>query len=261
MSRAAVWAGHPLVYAHRGGSALAPENTIAAFDSGIALGADGLELDVHLSRDGVAVVHHDATLDRTTDAAGPVGARTAAELERVDAGYRFSRDGTFPFRGQGWGVPRLRDVLDRYRDRRLIIELKQGTSALARAVVDEVRRASALERVCLGSFSLRALRAARSYEPAIVTSAAREEVRWALYGSRVGLWRWRPRYTAFQVPERAGRTTVVSPRFVRASHHHGIVVQVWTVDDASDMRRLLSWGVDAIITDRPDVAVRVVATA
>src|ERR671916_49981 len=77
----------PLVYAHRGGAALRPENTIAAFDHGLALGADGLELDVHLSKDGVVVVHHDASLERTTDARGPLGAYTADELARVDAGY------------------------------------------------------------------------------------------------------------------------------------------------------------------------------
>ena len=77
------------MFAHRGGSALAPENTIAAFDRGLALGADGLELDVHLSRDGVVVVHHDRTLERTTNLAGPVANRTADELARADAGYFF----------------------------------------------------------------------------------------------------------------------------------------------------------------------------
>src|SRR5262245_14242151 len=87
----------PLVFAHRGGSALAPENTMAAFDNGLALGADGLELDVHLSRDGAVVVHHDATLDRTTTLTGAVSARTADELARAD-------------------VPRLGDVLARHRD-------------------------------------------------------------------------------------------------------------------------------------------------
>src|SRR5262249_34827190 len=85
-----------IVYAHRGGSKLRPENTLIAFDHGLALGADGLEFDVHLSRDGVVVVHHDATLDRTTNGSGPLAALTADELGRLDAGYHF--DG---FRGRG----------------------------------------------------------------------------------------------------------------------------------------------------------------
>src|SRR5690349_2097279 len=115
-------ASRPLVFAHRGGSALAPENTIAAFDNGLALGADGLELDVHLSRDAQVVVHHDPTLDRTTPLTGPIAARTADELARA-------------------GVPTLAEVLARYRDTRAIIELKLNRAELAHAVVALVRRA------------------------------------------------------------------------------------------------------------------------
>ena len=113
----------PLVFAHRGGCALGPENTLAAFDLGIAAGADGLELDVHLSADGVLVVHHDDLLDRTTNATGPLAALTAAELARVDAGCRFVGTGDFPFRSQGVSIPTLRDVLRRYPDVRMIIEM------------------------------------------------------------------------------------------------------------------------------------------
>jgi glycerophosphoryl diester phosphodiesterase len=243
----------PLVFAHRGGSALAPENTLAAFDNGLALGVDGLELDVHLSRDGVVVVHHDRRLERTTNLAGPIAERTADELSRADAGYRFRAGERFPFRGCGAGVPTLAQVLARYRDARIIIELKEDDARLARATVDAVRAAGALDRVCLGSFGRRVLRAARAIEPAIATSACREEVRWALYRS----WcRWpvsRVPYTGYQVPESAGMTRVVSQRFVDAAHRAGLGVQVWTVDREDDARRLLDWGVDGLITDRPDI--------
>ncbi len=248
------------VFAHRGGSKLRPENTIVAFDHGLSLGADGLEFDVHLARDGVVVVHHDSTLERTTNAAGPLAARTADELARVDAGCRFTPDGgaTFPFGGQGIGIPTLRDVLRRYRDRWLIIELKDNDAELARRTVDEIRAADAIGRIALGSFGRRALRAARAYEPALLTGAAQEETRLALYLSWIRCRPARRPYDAFQVPEWAGATHVVSPRFVQYAHDAGIAVQVWTVDEESHMRRLLSWGVDGIISDRPDVAVRVV---
>jgi glycerophosphoryl diester phosphodiesterase len=248
------------VYAHRGGAALRPENTLAAFDHGLTLGADGLELDVHLSRDGVVVVHHDALLDRTTDRQGPVAALSAAELAEVDAGYRFApAPGVFPYRGQGWGVPTLRQVLSRYPVA-LIIELKTADAALARAVVDEIRAARLVDRVAIGSFSGRALREVRRYEPRIATGAAREETRWALYRSWV---RWPLRGTAYrelQVPEHSGRTTIVTPRFVAHVHAAGLPVKVWTVDTRGDIDRLLEWGVDAIISDRPDIAVDVVKT-
>jgi glycerophosphoryl diester phosphodiesterase len=233
---------HPLVFAHRGGSALAPENTIAAFDNGLALGADGLELDVHLSRDGHVVVHHDRTLDRTTTLRGPIAERTAEALARVD-------------------VPTLAGVLGRYRDARIIIELKMNRVELAAATIDVVRRADAVERVCLGSFGLRVLRAARALEPRVATSATREEVRWALYRS----WcRWPVRgvaYAGYQIPEVAGDTRIVSPRFVEHAHRAGLAVQVWTVDTEADARRLLGWGVDALITDRPDRLVPLVLSS
>jgi glycerophosphoryl diester phosphodiesterase len=251
-------AGQPLVFAHRGGSALAPENTIAAFDTGLSLGADGLELDVRLSRDGVVVVHHDASLDRTTDVRGDVSAFTAAELSRVDAGFGFTQRGEHPFRGRGIGVPALADVLARYPDVRIVVECKLNAAALAVAVVEVVRRANAVDRVCVGSFDLRVLHAAREIEPALATSAARDEVRWALYRSWCRLLPRRPAYAGFQVPEWSGATRVVSQRFVDAAHRAGLGVHVWTVDTEDTARRLLACGVDGLITDRPDVVVPLV---
>jgi len=290
----------PLVFAHRGGSALAPENTLAAFANGLALGADGIELDVHLARDGAVVVHHDRTLDRTTSLRGDLRDRTADELRRA-------------------GVPALADVLRAHRDARVIVELKVNSSEMAQAVVDVVRRADAVDRVCIGSFGTRVLRAVRTLEPAIATSASREEVRWALYRSWIARWsreagksrwpgrsgapaampsdlstasgstraesrveslessseasaigragggapapvkeRWRAAYAGFQVPEFAGSTRVVSKRFVDYAHGRGLGVQVWTVDREDDARRLLAWGVDGLITDRPDIIIPMV---
>lgn len=245
--------GRPQVFAHRGGAALRPENTIPAFDHGLALGADGLELDVHLSRNGVVVVHHDATLDRTTNGHGPVAGLSAEELGRLDAGYHFTG-----FRGAVGGVPTLREVLRRYPSASVIIELKVNDPALAHKTIDEVRAAGAIGRVALGSFGTHVLRAARAYEPKILTGASREETRLALYRSWI---RWPVRHPpndAFQVPEVSGLTRVVSPRFVRYAHDAGVAVQVWTVNEAADMRRLLDWGVDGLISDRPDTAVEVV---
>jgi glycerophosphoryl diester phosphodiesterase len=137
----------------------------------------------------------------------------------------------------------------------VVVELKVNRAEMARAVVEVVRRADAVDRVCLGSFGWRVLREARRLEAAIATSASREEVRWALYRS----WcRWPPRrvkYSGYQVPEWSGRTRIVSPQFVADSRAAGLGVQVWTVDAEADADRLLGWGVDALITDRPDIIV------
>lgn len=267
-----VQSGRPLVYAHRGGAALRPENTLEAFDHGLSFGADGLELDVHLSKDGVVVVHHDATLERTTSGRGRVADHTAEELARLDAGYWFTAEGAvaassvsarapggFSYRGRDVRIPTLRDLLRRYPDASLLIELKANDPELARRTIDEIRSAGAIERTALGSFYRDVLHAARSYEPRIRTGAAREETRWALYRSWVG-WPFRRRtpYQEFQVPERSGVTTIVTPRFVKHAHRAGLTVKVWTVDDPADMRRLISWGIDALISDRPDLAMDVV---
>jgi glycerophosphoryl diester phosphodiesterase len=247
-------AGRPRVFAHRGGSALAPENTLAAFDCGLALGADGLELDVHLSHDGVVVVHHDPTLDRTTNLTGPIAGRTAAELSRADAGCRFA-GARHVTAGADVGIPSLSAVLARYPDVPMVIDLKVNHEALAQAVLQTLRAADAIDRVCLGAFGLRVLQEARRLEPRVATGAAREEVRWALYRSRS---RWplkRADYAAYQVPEVSGGTRVVTQRFVADAHSAGLGVQVWTVDSEADAGRLLDWGVDALITDRPDIMV------
>ena len=108
-------------------------------------------------------------------------------------------------------------------------------------------------------FRQRVLHAVRELEPRIPTGASQEEVRWALYRSWVHWPLGRPRYRELQVPEQAGSTRVVTPRFVEHAHRAGLLVKVWTVDDPADMRRLLEWGVDALISDRPDLAAAIVA--
>ncbi len=245
----------PIVYAHRGGAALRPENTIAAFDHGMALGADGLEFDVHLSSDGVVVIHHDKTLERTTSGRGELARHTAAELAKLDACCHFADpSGRYPYRDTGFGVPTLREVLHRYPHAELIVELKRSGPRLAHAVVDEIRAARAVDRVAVGSFHSSALRAVRAYEPALRTGAAAIETRWALYRSWVGWPLGRTPYREFQVPTRSGPTPIVTRRFVNHAHRAGVPVKVWTVNTADEIRRLVSYGVDAVITDRPDVA-------
>ncbi|MEO8682734.1 MAG: glycerophosphodiester phosphodiesterase family protein, partial [Vicinamibacterales bacterium] len=208
------------------------------------------------SAEGVAVVIHDTTLDRTTDHRGPVHALTADALARVDAGHRFERDGAYPFRGQGIGIPTLETVLRRYPAARVIIEMKGGEPELAGEVARVVRRVEAVDRICVGSFYQTSIDAFRRESPDLPSSAALPEARWALYRSWLKWPRIGPRpYVAFLVPERAGRMRVVSRNFIRQVHQEGQVLQVWVVDTAADARRLLDWGVDGLITDRPDVTV------
>jgi glycerophosphoryl diester phosphodiesterase len=250
--------GHVSVIAHRGGSKLRPENTLAAFDHAVSLGVDALECDVHLSRDGEAVVIHDATLDRTTDARGPVGGLTAEELARLDAGFHFRPTDGHPCRGQGHGVPRLRDLLARHPATPVVVEIKGDAPEAVRPVLSVLDDTAAASRVILGSFSQPVLDEVRRLAPDLVTSASRREARQALTRSHFGL---RPRPTAmrlFQMPFRLRGRQRFGRTFVRAARRANLPVQAWVVDDADDMRLLVGWGVTGLISDRPDVAVKTV---
>jgi glycerophosphoryl diester phosphodiesterase len=229
--------------AHRGGSKLRPENTMAAFDHAVELGVDAIELDVHLSRDGHAVVIHDPTLQRTTEGAGAVADFTAEELARFN-------------------VPTLKSVLERHREMPFMIELKQESPEMVRATAKAVDESHAGERVSFGSFSQTALTLLRA-TGWVMTSASVPEVTSALIRSKCFLRPARNRaYQLFQIPEvtKAG-TRVVSPRFVKLARAAGLPVQVWVVDEGEDVRRLLSWGVTGFISDRPDVVKATLAAA
>jgi glycerophosphoryl diester phosphodiesterase len=247
----------PLIFAHRGGAKIGPENTMEAFARGLAAGADGFECDVRLSADGVPVVVHDATLDRTTDRTGPVAVLTAAELAGVDATCRFVPAAGWPA-PRRMGISTLADVLAAFPTARFIVEIKDTSpaDAVAEAVAAVVRSAGAVDRVCLGSFDDQMLRRVRAHAPEITTSASQAEARRTLMRSWI---RWpipaAPSYRGFQVPVSAGRVPVVTPAFVRRAHRERAVVQVWTVDAPDEVRRLFDMGVDGIITDRPDLTV------
>jgi glycerophosphoryl diester phosphodiesterase len=255
--RHAALGGAPLLIAHRGGSALAPENTVAAFRNGIETwGADMVELDVHASADGHCIVIHDPTVDRTTDGVGPVSGMTLAELKRLDAGYRFTADGgaTYPFRGRGVQISTFDEVLAEFPRMRFTVEVKTG--AAQAPLFAAIRRLDARDRVIAAGMYERDRTLFTDYRGAI--SASGEELRRYYVRHRLGVGRlFPPRADVVQVPEEWDGRRVVTPRLVRDLAARGIPVHVWTVDDPDDMRRLLRWGVEGIISDRPDVLGRV----
>lgn len=248
-------ATRPQIFGHRGAAGLAPENTMAAFAAGLAAAADGVECDVRLAADGVPVVIHDATLDRTTDAAGPVLSRSSRELAGVDATCRFVAPPGVA-RPAPEGVPLLADVLDAFPGLPVIVELKDEAPALADAVVAAVRRTGAAARVCAGSFHHQVLARVRQLAPELATGASLPEARGVLMRAQI---RWpfagAAAFHALQVPPVRGWMRVVTPRFVRQAHQERALVQVWTVNTAGEVTRLLAMGVDGIISDRPDIAV------
>lgn len=245
----------PVNLAHRGDSAQAPENTIEAFRLAVEAGAGGLELDVHMTSDGHIVVIHDATVDRTTSGTGAISELTIDELRGLDAGHNFSTDGgrTRPYRGRGVRVQTLGEVLREFPGVAVNIDIKASSPGIEEAVFGVLREANALGRALVVSTPHAIVKRFRKVSGGhIPTGASKWEIGVFYLLSRLHLERLvRPAYDALQVPLWHRGIPVVTPRFVRAAHARGVRVDVWTINQAGEMRRLLDLGADVIMTDRP----------
>ena len=248
--------GAPHLIAHRGGAALAPENTLAALEQAAARWrADMIEIDVHGSADGHAVVIHDATVDRTTNGSGEVAAMTLAELKALDAGYRFvSKDGEHSFRGRGVTIPTIDEVLAALPLMRFIVEVK--AAAAQKPLFEAIRRAGARNRVLVAGERERNRESFAAYAGPISESGDRMRTMYKLHRLHL-MALWRPKHTSVQLPLEHDGRRIVTERLVRELKGKGLVVQVWTVNTPADMRMLLDWGVDGVLSDRPDLLAEV----
>jgi glycerophosphoryl diester phosphodiesterase len=251
----------PWLIAHRGGSLLAPENTFAAFERAAALGADVIETDVRLSRDGEVMIFHDAGTLRLTGVPGTIEGRTRTALEMLDAGFTFTPDGgqTYPWRGKGVRIPTLAAALARFPRLRFNIEAKGDEPELATALARVLRDARREATACVGAASLRQSRRLRRLLPeyacylSTLASVPHLLAAHGLFPSR-----WAPDgYDLAAFPDRYAGRPLVTPRLLRYFHGRGMAVQVWTVDREEDMRRLLADGADGIMSDRPDLLAQV----
>lgn len=228
----------PIAFAHRGGACDAPENTMPAFEHAVRLGYRYLETDVHVTADGVLLAFHDDTLDRVTDRAGRIDQLPWAQVRHALV------DGREP-------IVRFDDLLASWPDARFNVDPKHDGAV--DALVETLRRADAVDRVCIGAFSDRRLARIRALlGPRLCTSLGPQGIarlRFASYGAPSGAL---PAPCA-QVPLRHGRIRLVDRRFVAAAHRRAMHVHVWTIDDRAEMERLLDLGVDGIMSDRPAV--------
>jgi len=244
-----------LVIAHRGGRRLWPENTLYAYQKAAELGVDLIEMDLHSTKDGVLVMMHDDTVDRTTNGSGVIQDFTLAELKQLDAGYQWTDDqgASYPYRGQGIVVPTMAEVFTALPGARLNIEIKQAQPSIVQPFCDLIREYGMTESVLIASFDQDTIRHFREVCPEVATTAGEDEVR-MLYGlSFVYLGNlYSPASQAVQVPEYSGSIHVLIPRFVRAAQGRNLDVHVWTVNELEELQRMLDLGVDGIITDYPD---------
>jgi glycerophosphoryl diester phosphodiesterase len=229
---------HPIAFAHRGGAGDWPENSMLAFEHAVGLGYRYVETDVHVTSDGVLVAFHDDGLDRVTDRAGVIAELPWAEVSAARI------DGREP-------IVLLEDLLGAWPDLRVNIDPKHDRSV--GPLVDVIERTAAHDRVCVGAFSDRRLARLRKLTAGRVCTAMGPADVARLRLASTGVPTGRFAAACAQVPTRAAGRALVDRRFVEAAHRRDVKVQVWTIDDADEMTRLLDLGVDGLMTDRPAI--------
>ena len=236
---------HPVRVAHRGasGSGLAPENTLAAFERAIQLGVDAVEIDVRATRDGVVVVMHDPTIDRTTNQEGPVDEWTFSQLREADAGGWFGPG----FAGER--IPTLQEVFDLVRHRAVaVVEIKADW--LAKRVLKVAHDVDVVDQIVIQSFSPETVRRINAVDPSVPTA-------FLLGNLPTSPARMRARRVAREVLAVGANIlnvwhAALTPPFFEEMRKRGVSVWTWTVDEEAVMRDVIQMGVQGVITNHPD---------
>lgn len=244
---------HPVI-GHRGNRAHAPENTLESLMQALALGVDAVEFDLRVSRDGVLVVMHDPTLERTTNSTGLVSARTVAELRSIDAGAKFTADDgrSFPYRGRGIGVPTFDDVVETVREVPMIIELKiPETTELIRAAV---KRHNIAHRVVVAGFDSKTVHPLRGEDfPLGATTEDSIRLLPAAFMRRPAATK---QFHTVNIPPTWNGLPVPFRLLTRSLKSQRIPIHVWTINTAREAERLWDAGVCGIISDDPATIIK-----
>lgn len=258
--------GHPIVLAHRGGSQLAPENTMAAFKKAAELGVHGFEIDIRLTKDEEIIVFHDDTVNRTSDGSGRVAEFTLRELKKLDFGYRFiDLNGELSYREKGETVVTLKELLTEFPQMLVNIDIKDSPDTYEGSLTPSklwrlIEELGAENRVVVTSFYDEQTDRFNLYaQNKVALGAGENEVRkaFASYSSQFGHL-YKPRVDVFQIPPKHGMFSLDSEGFIRFLSGLNIPVHYWTINDKPTMERLLKSGAKGIVTDRPDLAMELI---
>jgi glycerophosphoryl diester phosphodiesterase len=253
----------PLVIAHQGGDGIRPGDTMSAFENAVQIGADVLEMDAHITRDGQIVLMHDEKVDRTTNGTGLIEDLTLDQLKQLDAAYKWSNDDgkTFSYRGHGILVPTLEELFQKFPQMRYVIEIKLTENPIEKPLCELIRKHNMQDKVVIASFHDVAMQNFRKTCPEVATSASKGEVtKFVLLGKVFLSGMVAPQYQSIQPPYDPAESLnipIMTKRFIREAHAKNLAVEPWTVDDPTLMKQYIQWGVDGIMTDRPDLMIQV----
>ncbi|WP_033541049.1 glycerophosphodiester phosphodiesterase [Planococcus sp. CAU13] len=267
--KAALQYDRPVVLAHRGAAALAPENTMAAFKKAAEYGVDGFEIDIRLTSDEELIVFHDEFIDRTTDGAGRVADYSLDKLRTFDLGYHFEDlKGNKSYRGKSEKIVTLGELLEEFPEMYINIDMKDSPETYEGSLMPSklwrlIESTDAVDRVGVTSFYDEQIDRFNLYaQNRVALGAGENEVRkaYAAFNSQFGHL-YKPRADMFQIPIRSSVFNLVSPRFIAFLSALNVPVHYWTINDPDVMRALVGAGAKGIITDRPELAVEAVKKA
>lgn len=257
----------PIVLAHRGGSLIAPEHTMAAFNKAADLGVHGFEIDIRLTKDEEIIVFHDEFIDRTTDGAGKAAEMTLEKLRTFDLGYHFvDLEGNHSYRDAGEKVVLLRELLEEFPQMYVNIDMKDSPETYEGSLMPSklwrlIESMGVQDRVAVTSFYDEQIDRFNLYaQNRVALGAGENEVRkaYAAYNSQFGHL-YQPRADVFQIPVKSSVFRLDSPRFIAFLNELNIPVHYWTINEPEAMHSLIAAGAKGIITDRPDIAVELVS--
>jgi glycerophosphoryl diester phosphodiesterase len=239
------------IIAHRGGMAEAPENTMLAFQKAYKAGVKAFELDIHMTADGVIVVHHDKTVDRSTDGSGLIREMTFAELQKLDASASFAKEYGKAI-GEKASIPTLEELFQAFADCSFHIDIKDHRPEACEAFANLIRKYRMQNKILVGSFDRKTMRHFARLCPQAAHSATYDEVRRFFLLSHLWLDIFcNLERDALQIPTYSGPIPLLTPWLVKACQKHGLLLYVWVINDIKDARYYKEQGVDGIITDLP----------
>ena len=250
----------PIVLAHRGGSHLAPEHTMIAFEKAVELGVNGFEVNIRLTKDEEIIVFHDDSVDRTSDGVGFVKDFT---LKQLNFGYQFENlDGEFPYKDEKVDVVTLRELFEKFPNTYINIDIKDGPDTYEGSLMPSklwrlIEEYNAENRIVVTSFYSEQVDRFNLYaQNRVALGAGEADIRKAFtaFTSQFGHL-YHPKVDVFQLPTKSGVISLDSSKFIAFLSKLNIPVHYWTINDTETMRRLIENGAQGIVTDRPDIAV------